>query len=255
MAGGFCKVLSMTNLLRELSTKTRKTKANKSLVVLYVRVSTDEQKLSPSAQLEELQAYAAKHQLQIAGTFQDVGVSGAAELADCPGLLAAIAKVQEVKAGSLLVVRLDRLARDVRKATMVEVLLDKAGAKLLLVDGSNADDPMAQMTRMFQSWMAQQERALIATRTKAAINELERQNKRFSRHAPYGSAFDEDGNIVDNDQEQAGLKIILDLASKGLGPTAIANKLTDKGFRARTGAKFNAATVYNLVKRHQGEAK
>lgn len=239
----------MTNLLRELATKTRKTKANKSLVVLYVRVSTDEQRLSPSAQLEELQAYAKKHSLQVAGCFQDVGVSGAAELADCPGLLSAIAKVQEMKAGGLLVLRLDRLARDVRKATMVEVLLDKAGAKLLLVDGSNEDDPMAQMARLFQSWMAQQERALIRTRTKAAINQLGREQKRFSRHAPYGWAFQGD-SLVEDAKEQEGLKLILDLASKGFQPTEISKVLASKGFSGRNGGAIGPGTIFKIIQRH-----
>ena len=245
----------MTNLLRELATKTRKTKANKSLVVLYVRVSTDEQRLSPSAQLEELQAYAKKNSLQVAGCFQDVGVSGAAELADCPGLLAAIAKVQEEKAGGLLVLRLDRLARDVRKATMVEVLLDKAGAKLLLVDGSNEDDPMAQMARLFQSWMAQQERALIRTRTKAAINQLEREQKRFSRHAPYGWTFQGD-SLVEDAREQEGLKLILEMASSGFQPTEISKVLSSKGFSGRTGGNIGPGTVFKIIQRHgkTGEA-
>lgn len=241
----------MTNLLRELATKTRKTKANKQLVVAYVRVSTDEQRLSPQAQLVELEAFAKKSGLTIAASFEDVGVSGAAELGECPGLLSAISKVQELKAGGLLVLRVDRLARDVRKATMVEVLLDKAGAKLILVDGSNSDDPMAQMARLFQSWMAQQERSLISTRTKAAIGQLARENKRFTRNAPYGFAFDAEGKMIPDEKEQEGLRIMIDLADKGFQPTAIAKALTSKGFLSRKGTEFNAPTVFYVLKRHR----
>lgn len=245
----------MTNLLREISTKTRKAKAtNKQVVVAYIRVSTEEQKLSVDAQLVELQRYAAANGLTIAASFQDVGVSGGAEIAECDGLQQAISQVQELKAGGLLTLRMDRIARDVRKVTLVEVLLEKAGAKLLLVDGSNSDDPMAQMTRLMSAWMAQQERSLIRVRTKAAIDQLARENKRFTRNAPYGYCFQDDGSMAEDVHEQQGLKLILDLASAGNGPTAIARIITQKGFKARNGKAFNAPTVFYILKRNQTKA-
>jgi len=245
----------MTNLLMAAATKTRKVKTNAKLVVAYVRVSTDEQKLSPQAQTVELERFAARNGLTIAATFQDTGVSGAAELAECPGLTAAIGEVQKLRAGGLLVLRLDRLARDTKKASLVELLLDKAGAKLLTVDGTNQDDPFAQMARMFQTWMAQQERHLIRERTKSALRQLARENKRVSRIAPYGFSF-QDGQVVPNETEQKGLQLMLQLATQGMKPTAIANELTSAGFLSRTGKKFDAATVYRVVQRHQkaGEA-
>lgn len=245
----------MTNLLAAAATKSRKVKTNPKLVVAYVRVSTDEQKLSPHAQVVELERFAARHGLTIAAVHQDTGVSGAAELSDCPGLTAAITAVQDLRAGGLLVLRLDRLARDTKKASLVELLLDKAGAKLLTVDGTNQDDPFAQMARMFQSWMAQQERHLIGARTKSALKQLKRENKRFTRIAPYGYSF-QDGQVVANETEQKGLELMLQLAHQGMGPSAIALQLTLAGFLSRTGKKFDAATVYRVVQRHQkaGEA-
>ena len=243
----------MTNLLAAAATKTRKVKTNPKLVVAYVRVSTDEQRLSPQAQRSDLEAFAAKNGLTIAGIFEDVGVSGAAELAECPGLTAAIGEVQARRAGGLLVLRLDRLARDVNKAHLVELLLDKAGAKLLTVDGANSDDPMTQMARMFQAWMAQQERHLIRARTKSAMWELAKQGKRVSRIAPYGFSF-QDGQVVPDAFEQEGLALMIRLAEQGEGWTRIAEHLTDSGFRSRTGKKFDAATVFRVVKRVRNQA-
>jgi site-specific DNA recombinase len=238
----------MTNLLAAAATKTRKVKTNPKLVVGYVRVSTDEQKTSPLAQVAELESYVAKHGLTLASVHQDVGVSGAAELAECPGLTAAISEVQTLRAGGLLVLRLDRLARDTKKAAGVEWLLDKAGARVLTVDGTNSDDPFAQMARMFQSWMAQQERYLISQRTKSALQQLAKQGKRVSRVAPYGYAF-QDGALVEVEEEQKGLALIQDLA-KSWGASAIARELTDAGFRSRTGKPFDRATVFRILKRH-----
>jgi DNA invertase Pin-like site-specific DNA recombinase len=243
----------MTNLLAAAATKTRKVKTNPKLVVGYVRVSTDEQRLSPAAQVAELESYAAKHGLTLASVHQDVGVSGAAELSECPGLTAAISEVQTLRAGGLLVLRLDRLARDTKKAAGVEWLLDKAGARVLTVDGTNSEDPFAQMARMFQSWMAQQERYLISQRTKSALKQLSAQGKRVSRVAPYGFTFD-GGAVVPVESEQRGLQLMLDLSARGYGPRIIAKQLTDEGFRSRTGKDFDGATVYRVLQRQSKKA-
>jgi DNA invertase Pin-like site-specific DNA recombinase len=243
----------MTNLLAAAATKTRKVKTNPKLVVGYVRVSTDEQKLSPAAQVAELESYAAKHGLTLASVHQDVGVSGAAELSECPGLTSAISEVQTLRAGGLLVLRLDRLARDTKKAAGVEWLLDKAGARVLTVDGTNSEDPFAQMARMFQSWMAQQERYLISQRTKSALKQLSTQGKRVSRVAPYGFTFD-GGAVVPVESEQRGLQLMLDLSARGYGPRIIAKQLTDAGFRSRTGKDFDGATVYRVLQRQSKKA-
>ena len=246
----------MTNLLAAAATKTRKVKTHADQVVAYVRVSTDEQKLSPQAQEDALREYAAKHGLNVLAIHRDVGVSGAADFAERPGLVAALDAVAQAKAGALLVLRMDRLARDTKKSSFVELLLERHGARLLTMDTAPAeDDPFAPMVRMMQSWMAQQERALISHRTKAALQQLSKQGKRVSRVAPYGYAF-QDGALVEVEQEQRGLRVMLEMAqhmtqhAAVVRPAEIAATLTSMGFRSRTDKPFDRATVFRIVKRH-----
>lgn len=242
----------MTNLLAAAATKTRKVKTNAKLVVGYVRVSTDEQRLSPEAQEDALREYATKNDLTLLAVHRDVGVSGAAELAERPGLVAALDNVAQAKAGSLLVLRMDRLARDTKKSAFVELLLERSGAKLLTVDaGPVSDDPFAPMVRMMQSWMAQQERTLISHRTKSALRQLSKKGMRVSRLAPYGFSFGEDGRLLEDELEQQGLQLMLQMAAAQKGWSEIAKILTAQGFKSRTGKAFDPATVFRVVKRHQ----
>ena len=100
----------------------------------------------------------------------DQGVSGAAAVADRPGLLAALAALREHGAGVLVVAKRDRLARDVMAAAMVDRLTCDAGARVLSAagEGTESDDPAAVLMRRMVDAFAEYERALIAARTRAA---------------------------------------------------------------------------------------
>jgi DNA invertase Pin-like site-specific DNA recombinase len=83
--------------------KRRAKSGDPTVAIGYCRVSTDEQQLGPIAQKDAMLAWAAGRGVTIVAVHEDVGVSGGAELDRCPGLLAALASVQEHGAGVLLV--------------------------------------------------------------------------------------------------------------------------------------------------------
>jgi hypothetical protein len=60
--------------------------------------------------------------------FEDIGVSGAAELDRRPGLLAALGALAEERAGLLIVHKRDRLARDPMIAGMITRLVERGGS-------------------------------------------------------------------------------------------------------------------------------
>lgn len=232
------------------STKSRKAKVQKGLVVVYIRCSTSEQKLSPDAQRQEIAAYAARNGLSIAAEFVEQGVSGAAEIADRPQLVAALHAVQATKAEGLLVLRQDRLARDAKIAGFVEYALAKGGAKLVTADGSSDDNsPFAGMIRAMQVAMAEQERKLISTRTKAALQTLKGQGKRVSRFAPYGYCFTAEGKLEELAGEQQTIAQIKQLVSEGKGATEVARVLGKMGVVNRNGRVFSPVTMYQLMQK------
>src|SRR5689334_13750571 len=106
----------------------RKSAANPTRAVAYIRASTDEQRLGPEARRQAITIWAAARGVDLVAVHEDLGVSGAAPVDACPGLLAAVGALEAHGAGLLVVAKRDRLARDVVKAAMVESLAARVGA-------------------------------------------------------------------------------------------------------------------------------
>lgn len=240
----------MTDLLQAATSTKRSKKVLKGTAVAYFRVSTDRQELSPQAQKVAVEAFCASRGITLVGEFTEVGVSGAAELQDRPQLLAAMQLVSDRRAEFLIVLRQDRLARDVTINGFIDYALAKSGAKVLPVEGGQDDsNPMAAMMKAFQVAMAANERQLIASRTKAALGQLKAQNKRVSRFAPYGYSFNEDGTLIPVESEQLVLDQIRSLANSGKGSTAIAKVLEKKGIVSRNGTSFSVQGIQAMMKK------
>lgn len=155
--------------------------------IAYLRVSTDRQTesgLGLEAQQAAITAAAARLGTAIAQSFTDAGVSGGAALDDRPGLMAA---VQALRRGDVLVcAKRDRLGRDVLNVAMLERLVQRKGARIVSAAGEGTDGtaPADVLMRQMLDAFAQFERALIATRTKAALAAKRRRGERVSRIIP-----------------------------------------------------------------------
>src|SRR5262245_39686057 len=156
----------------------------------YVRVSTDDQALSVEAQRARLTAWCAERRLPLAAVYEDIGVSGGADLGKRPGLLAA---TQALCPGTvLLAVKRDRLARDTMNAALIERLAERAGARVLTCDGAGeGDSPEAMLMRTMIDAFAQYERQIITARTKAALAVKRTKGEKLGGDVPYGYALAE----------------------------------------------------------------
>jgi DNA invertase Pin-like site-specific DNA recombinase len=217
--------------------------------VAYLRVSTEDQHLGPEAQRAALVAWAAREGVSIVAWHVDQGVSGAAAIADRPGLLAAVADLREHGAGVLAVAKRDRLARDVMAAAMVERLTADAGARILSAagEGTESDDPAAVLMRRMVDAFAEYERALIAARTRAALA-VKRSRGEATSHAPYGFRA-EGGRLVADEGEQAVIARIREARSRGLTVRAIAAELAAAGVVSRKGAPLHYTAIADLLSR------
>jgi DNA invertase Pin-like site-specific DNA recombinase len=122
--------------------------ATRARMVGYIRVSTEEQNLGPDAQRASLERWAMNRGLEIAGMFEDRGVSGATALDRRPGLLAAIESVRASGAKFLVAAKRDRFARDVILAAQLERLTARHGAQLISADGvGEGESPEAELMR------------------------------------------------------------------------------------------------------------
>lgn len=222
-------------------------KADPRKAVAYLRVSTDDQTLGPEAQRTSIEAWAAARGVSVVAWHTDHGVSGATAIDKRPGLLAAFRDLEAEGAGQLVVAKRDRLARDTLAAAMAERMADRIGATIASAAGEGeGTGPEAQLMRAMIDAFAQYERALIASRTRAALAVKSRRGERVGQ-VPYGSRLAADGVMLEADPDELrAVELIRELRAAGLTLRAIAARLEAEGLRPR-GRRWYAKTVANIL--------
>lgn len=212
--------------------------------VAYYRVSTKAQGVSGLGL--EAQQYAVAAFLKgskIAGEYIEVE-SGKKN--NRPQLLAAIGHARKIKA-TLVIAKLDRLSRN---AAFVFTLKDSG------VDFVCADMPDANtLTIGIFAVLAQHERELISSRTKAALQAKKAQGARLgkpenltdqAREAATQSLRDK---AAANENNRRAAALVQAYRKQGLTWLAIASKLNDAGFKASRGGDFQAVQVQRIHER------
>lgn len=215
-------------------------------VTIYNRVSTDEQAatgLGLAAQVAACEAFAAKAGHSITAVFTDAGISGAAGLEDRPGLMAAIAGLR--RGDALVVAKRCRLGRDAMAILMIEQAVSRKGAVILSADGvGNVNDPTGQLMKGIVDQFAIYERAMIRSRTKAALAAKRRAGE-LAGEVPFGWMADDNGCLIEVADEQNVLRLIGELRDSGVSLRRIAAILTEAGHRTKKG---NVTWTHTSVK-------
>ena len=220
-------------------------------VTIYNRVSTDEQAatgLGLAAQVAACEAFAAKAGHSITAVFTDAGISGAAGLEDRPGLMAAIGGLR--KGDALIVAKRCRLGRDAMAILMIEQAVSRKGAVILSADGvGNVNDPTGQLMKGIVDQFAIYERAMIRSRTKAALG-AKRKAGELAGEVPFGWVADDNGRLIEVAAEQAVLAIIGELRAANVSLRKIAAILTEAGHRTKKGlSTWTHTTVKSILDR------
>jgi DNA invertase Pin-like site-specific DNA recombinase len=225
----------------------RTIRGNPKVAVAYLRASKREQRLSPDAQRDAIQGWAAREGVTIAAWHVDA-ISGGAALEKRRGLVAALDSLPETGAGLLVIAKRDRLARDVMNAAMIERLAEKAGAQVISAQGEgNGDTPEAMMLRGIMDVFAQYERALIRYRTRAALAVKRARGERVG-YIPFGLRLAADGkSLTTAPAEQEVLERMHALRASGLSLRGVAAELEALGFRGRSGAPISHVSVANAL--------
>lgn len=207
--------------------------------VAYLRVSTQDQAERFGLPAQEDACRRAAH---VRAVYRDEGVSGATPLDKRPGLLAALAALQ--KGEALIVAKRDRLGRDPIIVAMVEAAVERRGAKVVSAAGEgNGDGPSDLLMRRLVDAFAEYERAIIRSRTSAALACKRRRGERTG-HIPFGSMLGPDGtHLVECRREQKVLQRIRDLRAQDMSWREIAERL---GPHPRTGKPWDHAQLLRL---------
>lgn len=217
----------------------------------YRRVSTAEQAgsgLGLDAQQTAIAAGAARLGLPLADIFTDASISGGLPLEQRPGLLAALDAIG--KGDALIVAKRDRLGRDVLNVCLIQKLVERKGARIISAAGEGSDDdgPTSILMRQIIDAFGQYERALIRSRTTAAMAAKKARGERVGG-IPFGYQLAGDGRTLEpHPDEQRALGLLRELRAAGYTFRAVADELNRQGFRSRTGGRWVRQSVHMLAR-------
>ena len=216
--------------------------------VAYYRVSTDRQGASGlglQAQRDAIHHYLNGGRWSVIGEFTEIESGTRKRLSKRPMLESAV-KLCKKERATLIVAKLDRLARDVQ---FISELLNSQ-VKFICADAPEADRTFLQMMSVF----AEYEGRRIGERTKAALHQLKKRGKKLGSPTPeIGSAA---GTKVLIEQADAYADrvgpVVREIIKKSGASTLrdIASALQHKGvLTPRGNSEWRPSQVSNLLKR------
>lgn len=153
---------------------------------LYARVSTNHSQ-EPETQLFALREYARARDLEIAGEYVDIGISGSKERR--PSLDRLMTDARRRRFDTILVARFDRFARSTRHLVLALEEFNALSIDFIsLSESVDTSTPMGKMVYTVIAAVAELERSLIRERVVMGINRARASGKRLGR--PPGSRAD-----------------------------------------------------------------
>lgn len=223
------------------------------LVVGYVRCSSMAQVddgTTIDRQKSLIESYCTLKNLGAARFIVDEAVSGAKE--NRAGLAELLTLVKVGKVSTVIVADLSRLSRSVKHTLeMIELFTKRQVTFVSLNEDIRTDTAMGKFFLTLCSAFNQMYRDSIADRMKMTWQHKRSRNEKCGGHTPFG--YDVAGKtLVENVQEQAIIRSIVELKNAGKTYLEIKKALMDHGVPTKTGkARWNVNTICNIVRRHK----
>jgi DNA invertase Pin-like site-specific DNA recombinase len=190
-------------------------------------------------QLKSIREYAAAHDMKIVNAYREKGVSGAKESADRPAWSDLMTALHGNGVRTVIIEKLDSLARDlmVQEATIAD--LQKHGFTLISVAEPDlmATDPTRILMRQLMGAVAQYDKSQIVLKLRGARMRKRAKEGRCEGRKPYGFY----------EGEGAALERIKALRADGLGYDRLAAKLNEEGVPTRTGRPWHGVVVNRIL--------
>jgi DNA invertase Pin-like site-specific DNA recombinase len=192
-------------------------------------------------QLSAIRAYAAAQGLTIARVFREEGVSGTLEGMDRPAWVEMIAGILANGVTTIIIEKLDRLARDLMIQEHIIQDLGRRGITLVSVAEPDlcSDDPTRKLMRQIMGAIAEYDKSMIVLKLRGARQRMRARAGRCEGAKPYGT----------RPGEADVLATIRSLRTAGRSLQAIAGALNAQGIRPRRGAEWHPYTVARIAER------
>jgi DNA invertase Pin-like site-specific DNA recombinase len=210
---------------------------------IYLRVSGKNQVRGDGfhRQFIACREYATEHNLKIVRVFKERGVSGTMELENRPALSELFAALQENGVKTILVEKVDRLARDLMLQETIISDMMKSGYTLLSSCEPDlcSSDPSRVLIRQIFGALAQYDRAMIVLKLRGARQRAKARDGKCEGKKPFG--------------EKPGELLILNrmhnLKSQGHTCEQIAMFMNTERIPTRMGKPWKPGTVGKILAR------
>jgi DNA invertase Pin-like site-specific DNA recombinase len=212
--------------------------------IIYLRVSTDQQKLSKKGLCRQLLACQSKvFTLQINQSliFMDTDISGTQDIAARPALSLAL---EMLNPGDYFIAYdVDRIARSSRIFELISSYIASIKAHLVYAKENRTYYHIAAKR-------AEHRRIAIATSTQVALSTKKANNKAFGTPA-YGFAVTTDNTIIAHAQEQEVIALATRLKEIGLSYRGITHYINNQGLTNRNKRAFHVSQIYSILNKNK----
>lgn len=196
-------------------------------------------------QTEACRTFAGAHDLTIVQTFEDRGVSGTKDptenLAARPAWIALLSAIAANGVRTIIVEKLERLARDLM--VQEHILADLTRRGITLVSVAEPDlcsaDPTRTLLRQIMGAIAEYDRKMVVLKLAAARKRCRATGARCEGVKPYGT----------KDGEATVLARMVALRAEGATLQAIADDLNSAGVKPRLAERWGVRSIQGILKR------
>ena len=190
-------------------------------------------------QLKSVREYAAAHDIKIVKVFREEGVSGTVENMDRPAWRDLMATLHSNGVRTILIERLDRLARDLMVQEAAIADLRKNGFTLISAAEPDlmANDPTRVLMRQLLGAVAQYDKSQIVAKLRGARMRKRAKEGRCEGRKAYGY-FEGEQTVIGRMKE---------LRESGMGFDRIAGQLNTEGLKPRTGERWHGLVVNRIL--------
>jgi len=190
-------------------------------------------------QLQAIKGYSAEQGIRVVEVFKDEGVTGTKESMDRPAWAAMITALLANGVRTIIIEKLDRLARDlmVQEATIADLV--KSGISLISVSEPDlmANDPTRILLRQMMGALAQYEKSQIVLKLRGARLRKRAAAGRCEGRKPFGR----------DEAEKAAIERMKVLRLDGLPFERIAERLNADGVPTRTGRRWHGVVIQRIL--------
>lgn len=191
-------------------------------------------------QLSAIKSYAATHEIKITLVFREEGVSGSVENMNRPAWQELMATLHSNGVRTILIEKLDRLARDLMIQETAIADLRKNGIMLISVAEPDlmASDPTRVLMRQLMGAVAQYDKSQIVAKLRGARMRMKAAEGRCEGRKPFGHYHGED----------LAIGRIRELRATGIGFDRIAAVLNTERVPTRSGKPWHGIVVNRILR-------